>query len=72
VSSVAFKKFAGPADTFQMTDDDLEEVAAHVRVLIQEELDVQHRLGGHPAPVEDCPLCRYRMASSAGRPPQPR
>jgi len=46
-----------------MTDDDLEEVAANVRVLIQEELDVQHRLGGHPAPAEECPLCRYRMAS---------
>ena len=46
-----------------MTDDDLEEVAANVKALIQEELDVQHRLGGHPSPAEDCPLCRYRMAS---------
>ncbi len=46
-----------------MTDDDLEEVAANVSALIQEELDVQHRLGDHPAPVEDCPLCRYRVAS---------
>ncbi len=46
-----------------MTEDDLDEVAANVKVLIQEELDVQHRLGGHPAPVEACGLCRYRIAS---------
>ena len=46
-----------------MREDDLDEVAANVKVLIQEELDVQHRLGGHPAPVEDCSLCRYRIAS---------
>ncbi len=46
-----------------MREEDLDEVAANVNVLIQEELDVQHRLGGHPAPVEDCALCRYRIAS---------
>ncbi len=46
-----------------MREDDLDEVAASLKVLIQEELDVQHRLGAHPAPVEDCGLCRYRIAS---------
>ena len=46
-----------------MREDELDEVAANVSVLIQEELDVQHRLGGHSAPVEDCTLCRWRIAS---------
>ncbi|HEV2760459.1 MAG TPA: hypothetical protein VGV86_12910 [Acidimicrobiales bacterium] len=46
-----------------MTEDELDDVAANVKVLIQEELEVQHRLGGHPVPAEDCALCRYRVAS---------
>ena len=46
-----------------MTEDDLDEVVANLNVLIQEELDVRHRLGGHHAPVPDCTLCRYRIAS---------
>ncbi len=46
-----------------MTDDDLDEVAANLNVLIREELDVRHRLGGHHAPVADCARCRYRIAS---------
>ena len=46
-----------------MREDELDEVAANVKVLIEEELDVGHRLGGHPALVEDCALCRYRIAS---------
>jgi hypothetical protein len=41
-----------------MSEDQLEEVAANVRVLIREEMEVQHRLGAHPAPVPDCPVCR--------------
>ena len=43
-------------------EDDLDAVAANVKVLIEQELDVQHRLGGHPALVEDCALCRFRIA----------
>ncbi len=41
-----------------MSEDQLEEVAANVRVLIREEMEVQHRLGAHPVPVPDCPVCR--------------
>ena len=41
-----------------MMDDELEDVAANVQVLIVEEMEVQHRLGGHPIPVRECPLCR--------------
>ena len=41
-----------------MIEDQIEEVAANVSVLIREEMEVQHRLAGHPAPVPDCPVCR--------------
>jgi hypothetical protein len=41
-----------------MSEDALEEVEANVKVLIQEEMDVQHRLGEHPTPAQDCPACR--------------
>ncbi len=43
-----------------MAEDELEEVAANVDVLIGEEMEVRHRLGGHGAPAPDCPLCRAR------------
>jgi hypothetical protein len=43
-------------------DAELEEVAANVRVLIAGELDVQHRLGEHPVPTQDCPNCRAHTA----------
>jgi hypothetical protein len=46
-------------------DDDLEEVAANVGILIRAELEVAHRLGGHPTPVDDCPRCL--SAPPAGR-----
>jgi len=45
-----------------MRDDELDEVEANVRVLIQEEMNVQHRLGGHPTPAEDCVVCRSRAS----------
>jgi len=51
-----------------MYDDELEEVAANVMVLIREELDVRHRLGGHPVPVPECPLCLIRISRGGGRP----
>jgi hypothetical protein len=44
-----------------MADNELDEVAATVGVLIQEEMEVQHRLGGHPVPVAECTLCGPRM-----------
>ena len=44
-----------------MADDELDELAATVGVLIREEMEVQHRLGGHPVPVPDCTLCSPRI-----------
>ena len=41
-----------------MKDDELEEVAANVKVLIREEMDIHHRLGEHLTPAPDCPVCR--------------
>ena len=41
-----------------MEQDVLEEVAATVHLLVTEEMQVQHRLGYHQAPAEDCPVCR--------------
>ena len=41
-----------------MAHDVLEEIAANVSILIAEEMQIQHRLGGHPMPVADCKLCR--------------
>jgi hypothetical protein len=46
-----------------MRDDDLEEAEANVKVLIREEMDVQHRLGEHPTPAPDCPVCRSHAPS---------
>jgi hypothetical protein len=43
-----------------MADDELDEVAATVAVLIQEEMEVQHRLGSHPVPASECALCAPR------------
>ena len=52
-----------------MRDDDLDEVAENIAVLIQAELETQHRLGGHPTPLDECPVCRAH-AVSVGRRPQ--
>lgn len=43
-----------------MAQDSLEEVAANLSVLIAEEMEVRHRLGGHPVPVPDCDICLSR------------
>jgi len=51
-----------------MIDDELDDALANVKVLIREELDVRHRLGGHPVPVAECPLCQYRLSRGGGRP----
>jgi len=45
-----------------MRDDDLDDVEANVKVLIQEEMEVQHRLGEHPTPAQDCQVCRSRAS----------
>lgn len=44
-----------------MAYDELDELAATVDVLIREEMEVQHRLGGHPVPAPDCALCAPRL-----------
>ncbi|HEX3622796.1 MAG TPA: hypothetical protein VHT97_10810 [Acidimicrobiales bacterium] len=41
--------------------DELEEAAANVRILIRAELEVGHRLEGHPAPLAGCPVCDSRV-----------
>lgn len=41
-------------------EDQLEDVAANVHLLVTEEMDVQHRLGYHEAPAEECRVCRSR------------
>ena len=41
-----------------MIEDQIEEVAANVSVLIREEMEVQHRLGQHGSPAGECPLCQ--------------
>jgi hypothetical protein len=41
-----------------MADDALDEVATNIQLLIAEEMSLQHRLGAHPVPAQDCPLCR--------------
>ena len=43
-----------------MAPDLLDDVAANVAILIAEEMEVRHRLGGHPVPVPDCPICLSR------------
>ncbi|MDQ4069430.1 MAG: hypothetical protein M3203_08170 [Actinomycetota bacterium] len=48
-----------------MSEDELEEVAANLGVLIREEMEVQHRLGEHRVPVPDCPFCRARPGWAA-------
>ena len=45
-----------------MREDELDEVAANVSVLIAEEMEVQHRLGQHLRPAPDCPVCRAHSA----------
>ena len=37
--------------------DDLDELIIDIAVLIAEELDLTHRLGGHHRPVEGCARC---------------
>lgn len=47
------------------SDRDLEEVEENLRVLIREELETQHRIDGHPTPVDECPVCQAHRLPAA-------
>jgi hypothetical protein len=49
-----------------MRDDELDEVAANIDVLIRAELETQHQLDGHPTRVAECPACRGRRLAGRG------
>ena len=51
-----------------MTENDLAEVEENIRILVAEELEVQHWLEGHERAVPACPVCRSHEASA---PPVP-
>ena len=40
--------------------DTLEDVTANLTVLIRAELEVHHRIEGHPTPAPGCPVCDAR------------
>ena len=46
-----------------MAEDELEEVAENVRILIREELETHHRFEGHPTPLEECPICQAHRSA---------
>jgi hypothetical protein len=54
-----------------MRDEDLDEVAENIRILVREELETGHRLEGHPAAVADCPVCEAHRAGGPVVPSDP-
>jgi hypothetical protein len=38
-------------------ENDIEEAAQNIRILVREELETGHRLAGHRQPVAGCPVC---------------
>ena len=48
-----------------MVEDDFEEVEENIRILIAEELEVQHRLEGHREVIHACPICRSHNPQAA-------
>ena len=48
--------------------EDLDELLVDIGILMAEEFDVTHRLGGHPRPVEGCPRCSGRAAARGSSP----
>lgn len=47
-----------------MSENELDEVAENIRILVREELETGHWLEGHPDPVSSCPVCEaHRKAS---------
>jgi hypothetical protein len=49
-----------------VTGDDLDELAENIRILVREELETAHRLGGHPEPVPECPVCEAHRTGGTG------
>jgi hypothetical protein len=54
-----------------MRDEDLDEVAENIRILVREELETGHRLEGHPAGVADCPVCEAHRGGGPVVPSDP-
>ncbi len=52
-----------------MSDDDLDEAAEYIRILVRRELETGRWLEGHPASDADCPVCEAHR--SAGGPAVP-
>jgi hypothetical protein len=48
-----------------MGQDDLDEVEENIRILMTEELEVQHRLEGHVEVIAACPVCRSHNPHAA-------
>ena len=48
-----------------MAEDDFAEVEENIRILMTEELEVQHRLEGHTEVVDGCPVCRSHNPHAA-------
>ena len=48
-----------------MAEDVFDELEETIRILVNEELEVQHRLEGHPRMIESCPVCRSHNPQAA-------
>lgn len=44
-----------------MVGDDIGEIEQNLGILIDAELEIQHRLEGHQRRLQQCPLCRVRI-----------
>lgn len=55
--------YPGEVHLVLMNENDLDEVAENIRILVREELETQHWLEGHPEPVPDCPVCESHRAT---------
>ncbi len=42
----------------------MDEMAETIRILRQAEMEIEHRLVGHDAPVDDCAVCRAHGCDS--------
>ncbi len=48
-----------------MVDVELQDVEENIRILMVQELEVQHRLEGHGRMIADCPVCRSHNPQAA-------
>ena len=48
-----------------MAEDELAEVEENIRILMAEELEVQHWLEGHGEMIPACPVCRSHTPRAA-------